>query len=132
MKKKIIIFRQKNMPTTNAGNFIPLAEAITMTSTFRKQKELILNPIYQGKNILPICETFDRTLFDSILLQPGCAGIRLYFAMDNLLKIHAVMVGVNENNEDMLPSNEMDNTIQIIEEGTRCPDNCPPSSSLNS
>jgi hypothetical protein len=55
--------------------------------------------------------------------------------MSDDLKVHAVVVGVNSNNEDILPSvaslltNE-DEPV-ILEEATRCPDDCPPPSPLN-
>ena len=120
------------MPTTNAGNFISLDEAINITSAFRKGKDLILNPNYVGKGILPICETFDRGLFEKILQQEGCTGLRIYNSMDDSYKLHTVIVGVNAKNEDMLPSNTSDNGNQIIEQGERCPDVCPPPSALNS
>ena len=119
------------MPTTNAGNFISLDEAINITSAFRKGKDLILNPVYVGKEILPICETFDRGLFEKILQQEGCTGFRIYNSMDDSLKLHTVIVGINAKNEDMLPSNTSPNN-QIIEQGSRCPSYCPPPSALNS
>ncbi|MGN6298288.1 MAG: hypothetical protein ACTHM7_15970 [Ginsengibacter sp.] len=55
--------------------------------------------------------------------------------MSDDLKVHAVIVGVNSNNEDILPSSVSMLTREddpvILEEATRCPDDCPPSSPLN-
>ena len=107
---------------------ISLQSAIDMTTRFRNEKENILTQSMRGQNILPICETFDRSVFDTLLAQSGCQAIRVYFSMDSLLKVKVVIVGVNSSKADILtPSNE-----KIAEEGQRCPDICPPSSALNS
>lgn len=115
------------MPTDHS---ISLDQASTMTSSYRKGKDAILLSGYQGKNLLPICETFGRAAFDTLLGQTDCTSIRIYFGMDTDLKIHSIIVGVNSNNEDMIPSES--NDLQIMEVGIRCPDDCPPKSDLNS
>ncbi|MCW3074604.1 MAG: hypothetical protein JWP69_1673 [Flaviaesturariibacter sp.] len=127
---------------TNTNHFIPLDQAIEMTTIYREQMNEILNPEYQGQNILARCETFDRAPFDTVLAQPGCAGLRIYYGMDSELKVHAIIVGVNEDNEDMLPltssvtgqgtgENTTTDDAEIIEAGNRCPVDCPPPSDLN-
>ena len=115
------------------NHFISLDAAIKMTAYFRVEKENILLDTERGKNLLPICETFEVAPFIALLAQPGCVSIRLYYSMDTEKKVHAVFVGVNNKNEDMLPghSTEIDNS-NIIEEGLRCPPMCPPASALNS
>ena len=118
------------------NHFISLTEAASMTALYRQQKEDILGSAYQNQGILPICETFDRAAFDAVLNQAACTGIRIYYGMDNELKVHAIIAGVNDNDEDILPaqSNSMNETtedVSIIERGTRCPDICPPESELN-
>jgi hypothetical protein len=55
--------------------------------------------------------------------------------MDTSLKLHAVLVAVNEDNEDILPSQQINPSVEediILEEGQRCPIICPPESPLNS
>lgn len=113
------------------SEFISLEEAIAMTTKFRDEKENILDTSYQNQDILPRCETFERTTLDTLLAKPGCEAIRIYYGMDGDLKIHAILVPVNENNEDMLPSLMDTSGDDIAEHGQRCPDNCPPESDLN-
>jgi len=116
-------------------NFITLDAAINMTALYRLEKENILAPEFKGQNILPICETFDRIAFDALLGEAGCTAVRIYYGMSDDQKIHAVVVGVNSNNEDILPAQGsvlvMDTAPVILEEATRCPDDCPPDSPLN-
>ncbi len=116
------------------SHFISLSEAETMTAKYRSEKEDLLKTSFQGQNILPVCETFSRAEFDTVLGRQGCAGIRVYYGMDENSKIHAVIVGVNGDNEDMLPAanNFTEEEEFIIERGIRCPDLCPPESPLNS
>ena len=54
--------------------------------------------------------------------------------------VKLVIVGVNDKNEDMITTVEGDTMMrsttedggEIIEEGMRCPEQCPPPSPLNS
>jgi hypothetical protein len=114
--------------------FIPLAQAVTMTTLYHLEKENILAAPFKNQNILARCETFDRTVFDTLLAKPECNAIRVYYGMDPTRKVHAIIVAVNSKNEDMLPSSAAltdDEDDDIGEEGRRCPDDCPPSSPLN-
>lgn len=117
-------------------HFIPLNQAVEMTALYRDEREKILVPELRGKGILPICETFNRDAFDYLLAEDGCVGLRLYLGMGTDLKVRFIAVGVNANNEDMLPigtqSAPSSGSDEIVEEGQRCPDDCPPSSPLNS
>lgn len=121
-----------SLPSANA-HFISLNEAITMTALYRADKETILATSFQNQNILPLSETFNRNAFDTLLAKEGCEALRIYYGMDENSKIHAIVVAVNEDNEDMLP--ELTNAAlideDIVEEGQRCPDLCPPASPLN-
>ena len=115
-------------------NTITLDQAVSMTTLFRTQKEIILQPKLQGKNILPLCESFDRAAFDKVLSQPGCTGIRIYLGMTPDLQVRTIIVGVNANNEDILPKSTpstAEDEGTIIEEGLSCPPTCPPPSPLN-
>ncbi len=127
------------------NNVISLEKAKTMTALYRQQKENILSPAYQGKDILSISETFDAVPFLTVLGNPDCKGIRVYYGMSEDLKIHAIIVGVNANNEDILPATQntesannitgnnivTDDDEIIIEEGQSCPPICAPPSPLN-
>src|SRR3989337_56913 len=95
------------MPT----NFISLDQAIQLTSTYRNSKEIILEPEFRDQGVLPVCETFDRAAFDTVLSKQGCTGLRIYLGMDETNLIKLVIVGVNENNEDMLPPTDENGTV---------------------
>jgi hypothetical protein len=120
------------------SHFIPLEQAVKMTKLYRADRENILKPELQGKQILPICETFNREAFDYLLKEEGCVGLRFYYGMDDEMKVHIIAVGVNDKNEDMLPKAGTANKTEedgdddgIVENGQRCPDDCPPPSPLN-
>jgi|SRR5665647_195951 len=125
-----------NTPLPQNSHFISLEQAIAMTTIYRANRESILAPAYQGQDILPLSETFNRQAFDQLLGTPGCAGLRIYYGMDENLKLHAVIVAVNALNEDLLPPSGNVPRVSgngdevIVEEGQRCPPICPDSSPL--
>jgi hypothetical protein len=126
---------------------ISLEKAIQMTTLYRQQKENILKSEYAGTEILPISETFGRQAFDDLLAQPGCISVRIYYSMDEALKLHSIIVGVNDQNKDILPihgteaitenthltesAEEEETEGVIIEEAQRCPPLCEPTPPLN-
>lgn len=123
---------------TDNNHFITLQKAKEWIRNFREQKQKVLSPEFSERNILPDSETFNREAIDRLLAQQGCAGIRVYYGMDEALNVHAILVGVNEKNEDMLPAaatteaasaNATEDPV-IVEESIRCPPNCPPDSGL--
>lgn len=120
------------------NNTITLAQAKKMTTLFRAQRDSILSPVFQGKNLLPLSEAFERAAFDKVLARPGCVGLRIYYGMNEDLQLRAIIVGINEKGEDMLPSDDPTGTNEatteeetIIEESIVCPPICPQSSPLN-
>lgn len=120
------------MEPLSSNHRIPLQQAIEMTKRYRANMEGILKPEHQGKGILHLSETFDREAFDALLAQPGCTGIRIYYSMDQNLKFHAIVVGVNSQDQDILPSADTSTTDgTIVEEGRTCPPICT-ASPLNS
>ena len=116
-------------------HLISLQKAIDMTTRYRRDKETVLAPEYRSQNILPNSETFNRSAIEKLLTETSCAAVRIYYGMDETLKSHAIIVGVNELNEDILPALSSNNLAAsdepILEEGQRCPDICPPTSPLN-
>lgn len=108
------------------SEFISVTEASSMNANFRAIRESMLDASYQGNDMLPICETFEKSEVLTILNQTGCTGLRAYLGLNEAGQVNLVLVGVNENDEDML-----DNSY-VLERGIRCPEECPPRSSLNS
>jgi hypothetical protein len=120
------------IPSANS-HLINLTSASALTTRFRSNRNSVLQTQFQSDDILPLSETFNRNDIDLLLAQDDCAGIRIYYGMDADLKLHAVLVAVNEDNEDILPSTVANNGEDIIvEEGQRCPIFCPTASPLNS
>ena len=114
---------------------ISLDDAKKMTKKFRDDKDKIVKDEYKGKHLMPNCESFDRAAFDSLLQNENCKGVRIYYGMKQEdHKIHAIIVGFDEEGKDILPVEgiAMDGTGGvIIEDSTTCPPNCPPPSPLN-
>ncbi len=106
---------------------ITLSDAIALTKTYRDNKDGILEPKV-NPDVLPICETLDRADFDALLAQKDCQKIRIYLGMTEKLDIRIIAVGVNSDDEDILPTGDE----LIMENGARCPYVCPPPSVLNS
>lgn len=110
---------------------ISLERASQMITRYREQKEKMMSPEYSEKNLLPIAESFDRAAFDKVLSQPGCTGLRIYYGMNEDLQLRAIIVGLNEKNEDLLPADPSVTDGTIIEDGMMCPPVCAPASLLN-
>ncbi len=113
------------------SHFISVSTAADMTSTYRAERENILATAFKNQDILPLSETFNRTALDVLLARSGCEGIRIYYGMDENLLLHAILVGVDENNEDILPAPSLIEEDYVAEIGQRCPASCPPPSDLN-
>ena len=117
--------------TSGAPHRISLDAAIKMTTLYRAQRDVILGVQWQGKDLLPLSETFDRTAFDRLLAQPGCAAVRIYYGMDETLQVRAVVVGVNAKDEDILPTPDAPDA-EILDISKLCPPVCGVESPLNS
>ena len=121
------------LPVANGHN-ITLQQAIEMTKRYRQQIATANNSTLAASPAFAFSETFNRAPFDALLAKPSVAGIRVYYGMDESLKVHAIFVGVNERNEDLITSSAQSSVTEdiiIIETGQRCPDICPPASQLN-
>ena len=123
--------------TINVSNhFISLEKAKEMIALHNRRKAQVLREEYKEKNLLPVSETFDRSAFDRLLSIPGCTAVRIYYGMDDDNRQHAILVAVNENNEDILPKGNQPRAFDIsisetsimdpviIEEGRTCPPYC--------
>jgi len=112
------------MATTN--HEISLQEAIDMTTLYRANRP----------SDFPICETFETAAINQLLATEGCSYLRIYYGMKEDFSVHAILIAVDADGEDILPPgtalNEANDTdIVILEDGYRCPPDCPPKSLLN-
>ena len=117
------------------SNFISLKKAIEMTTLYRGQMDTILADDFKGQDVLVKSETFSREQVEKLFANPACQYLRVYYGMDQQRRVHALLVAVDANNEDIITTSLIEGTElsqDIIEEGERCPPNCPPSSQLNS
>lgn len=107
--------------------------AIEMTSRYRANKDAILNSSYTNQDILALSDTMNKEALRDLMDDTNCKAFRIYYGMDADLKIKPIIVGVNEDNEDMLPPpDSLSEVIYTIADDTqRCPPICPPSSYLN-
>src|SRR5690606_5420423 len=126
--------------TMNMNHSISLKQAIDYVTRFRTRKKDLFKPEHVESNVFPSSETFDREAIDNLLSHPKCIKLRIYNGMSEDLNIRMVLVGVDENDQDILPLNENkilngddddDDEPIIVDEGIRCPPVCPPPSPLN-
>lgn len=116
------------------SHFISLQQASEMTKRYRTHRSQITLPEHQGDDLLAFSETFERSAIDALLIQPGCTGIRIYYGMDQDLKIHAILVASDEQNADILAAGNsavLAEESVIVEMANRCPPLCPEPSELN-
>ena len=111
--------------STITNHEISLQTAIDMTSRYKGKRPINF----------PICETFEKTAIQKLLDTAGCASFRIYYGMkEEDQRVHAIIVGFDGDGKDILPITGIaaDGTDPIIvENGTACPTDCPPSSDLN-
>lgn len=105
---------------------ITLEMAIDMTTLYRNNMPADY----------PICETFDATAIERLLATPGAVSLRIYYGLKEAGTMHAILVAVDSNGNDLLPQqpssfaqNQQDPVI--LEDSFRCPPTCPPDSPLN-
>lgn len=124
---------ENNQLIPGADHSIPVKEAKEMTKLFRESRDIILIPELRGKDILSICETFNRESFDRILRQEACVAVRIYFGMTPEKKVRVIAVGVDKDNNDLLPDSTSTSTRDAelppppppTEQGAPCPPYCP-------
>ena len=108
------------------GKFISLANAKEMTNRYQNERENILNSSYQNKDILAISETLEKDQLEKLLKLPGCEKLRIYYGMASLLKVHAILVAVDNENQDIIIQNKNANEEEedILDDNERCPPSC--------
>ncbi len=101
--------------TGNEGAIITLAEGSEMTANYRATINL-------GETI---GHAVGKNLVNDLLIQPGCMGMRLYYAINKKGKKQLVAVGVDANGDDMTQG-------VILDEFFDCPPECGKLNQLNS
>ena len=98
-------------------------EAIEMTTRFRDEIQSMFKPGFTAIGVLPLSETFNKTVFEDLVMQPGCVAVRAYLGMDDGNEVRLLFVGVDENNNDILSVSD-EQAGYIFEYGQRCPPIC--------
>ena len=101
--------------TGNEGAYVNLTDASAWTATYRN-----INPGATKAHF------FGRNKLMEILGQPGCVGIRAYYAIDAQQKKQLVLVGADANEKDMAGAG------LILDQALPCPSNCDQGSALYS
>lgn len=97
----------------NAGGTIPLAEGATMTAAYRTKYPTQVKANYLGAE-----------WYTKLLNQEGCVGIRIFHAVNSEGEMDVVLVGVDENGDDMLD--------MVVDRSRPCPNLCGAVNVLNS
>ena len=79
---------------------------------------------------LTLAQFFGKNIINSILAQPGCVGIRIYYAKDATGKKILIMVGADANENDMLGTPSAPGVIADF--ALPCPNHCSINNALNS
>ena len=104
------------------SNFITLEEAKAFRRNFKANRQKLPGT----SEAIPDSESFKREHIEQLLKQPGCTALRIHFGMDDRNNLKLMITASNEKQEDLL-----ENTNEsVLEDGVRCPPNCPPPSDL--
>lgn len=118
-----------NLIPSKGDNLVPLIEAKNMIAKFRVNVDNILAADYKNKDILFFSETMNADDMRLLLSQPDCVGFRIYSGMDDMLRVHSILVGVNSTGNDIYIKNlggELSGDEEfVLEHATRCPPDCP-------
>lgn len=98
----------------NEGDFVALAQAAEWTANYRDANPNQTRAHFFGINKLK-----------EILEQPGCMGIRAYYAINDAGEKQLVLVGADGDGNDMLSGGK------ILDFSFPCPTECDSASPLN-
>jgi hypothetical protein len=117
-----------NSIPNQGGNLFPIGKAKEMIAKYIENKNTILSTEYKNSDVLANSETFNADDVRLLLSQPGCVGFRVLYGMDNELKIHSILVGVNSEGNEILikdiKSEVSDEDGYVLEDAIRCPPLC--------
>ena len=104
--------------TGDEGDFITLSEGAALTSNYRNSASAgATKGHYIGKSKL-----------NQLLAQAGCVGIRVYYGQSTTGSKELVIVGVDANQNDILPTSG----ALILDKTVPCPSGCSSNNGLNS
>jgi hypothetical protein len=113
-----------------AGKRMKLKDAIRWTERFRREHS-------QPTDTPTLSHYFGKDFLLGILDEDsGCAGLRIYQAIDDAGVRRVVVVGVDDQGKDLLPPRQSNGTLpdddgeRIGETLMSCPENCDPTSPL--
>jgi hypothetical protein len=112
-------------------SFISLQTAIDMTTFYRENKEKVIDSEYATNGVLSICDTFDKSEIEALVSKTNCSKIRLYYGMNEEFQVRPILVAVDSNDADILPSIAAATNEDIVNDSIKCPPICPPGSALN-
>jgi len=126
-----------NTPPESGSHRIPLDQAKAMVFRYADNMDDILKPELEKQNILPISETFRKEAILEYFSKDFVDQIRIYYGMSEDLQIHAILVGVDKDGNDILPNTPLPpghahppggdgDDGEIFEDAVRCPSTCPP------
>lgn len=99
--------------TGSTNHIVTLDQAVKFVSNYKAAPAFAVKGAY-----------FDRSIFDKILAQTDCIGVRYYYGRKDDGTPCLVLVGVDSKGADI--------TIGILgEDAILCPPMCPPASPLN-
>ena len=75
------------------GEAIELTEAAALTANYRSQNQGVAETVK--------AHFFGREILQKILAQEGCAGIRMYYGLDDEGAKQLVLIGVKADGQDM-------------------------------
>ncbi len=101
--------------TGNEDHEFPLSTASQWTANYR-------NSVTPGTTI---AHCFGKGYIEQIFAQEGCVGMRIYYALDGNGQKQLIIVGVDENGNDLYNG-------LIAERSQMCPTYCSAANLLNS
>jgi hypothetical protein len=93
---------------SNNPHVISLDEAKSMTHAYQNAAQ------FQG---LTVASMIDKDAYQLVMDQPGCVNIRTYFALNEAGTLTIVVVGVDDNGDDMTQG-------VLLDKANNCPINC--------
>lgn len=98
------------------GRPITLEQAKRWTKRYRKENDGAVRAHFYG------CDQI-RALLD----EPGCVGIRIYYAIDDEGRRKLVLVGADAEENNLVPKEQGkdDNPYRLLNDGVDCPPSCP-------